>query len=257
MKLKDQLGEIIVLDHVPKRIISLVPSITELLHYLGLEEETVGITKFCIHPDYWFQEKTRIGGTKQVDIPKVRELKPGLIIANKEENTKEDIALLKSIAPVYVSDINSISDCVQFLKDLGELLARPTDLETLIFKINESLEKSRAVFHSKSVAYFIWDDPMYLAGKNTFIDSMMQWVGLRNVSNENRYPMLDLEKTETPDLVFLSSEPFPFQDKHLSKYQALFPRSKICLVDGEMFSWYGSRLLHFSDYVLQLKAEMD
>lgn len=254
--MKDQLGEIIVLDQKPKRIISLVPSITELLHYLGLEDETVGITKFCIHPDHWFQEKTRIGGTKQVDIPKVRELKPDLIIANKEENTKEDIALLKTIAPVYVSDINSISECVQFLKDVGELLERQQDMEILIFEINASLELCKSVFQSRSVAYFIWDDPMYLAGKNTFIDCMMQWVGLRNVSNENRYPMLDLEKSETPDFVFLSSEPFPFQEKHLSKYQSLFPASKICLVDGEMFSWYGSRLLHFSDYILQLKEEI-
>jgi ABC-type Fe3+-hydroxamate transport system substrate-binding protein len=252
MKIKDQLGEIIVLEQAPKRIISLVPSITELLHELGLDQETVGITKFCIHPNTWHQTKTRVGGTKQVDFKIVKFLNPDFIIANKEENTKEDIAQLKTIAPVYVSDINTLEECYLFLKDMGEIFHLESELSSLSTKIKENLALVTNCFQQKTVLYFIWDDPMFLAGKNTFIDAMLTHVGLNNVCLTERYPALDLEKMDSPDFIFLSSEPFPFQEKHIEKYQNLFPNSKICLVDGEMFSWYGSHLLQFTNYIKAL-----
>src|SRR5690554_6144585 len=119
--LKDQLGNTIHLEKEPMRIISLVPSQTELLYHLGLGDRVIGITKFCIHPDEWFRTKERIGGTKDVNIEKVAQLSPDLIIGNKEENTKQDIEALRKIAPVWVTDIYDLSDSVEMITQISEI----------------------------------------------------------------------------------------------------------------------------------------
>lgn len=247
------------------RIVSLVPSQTELLHYLGLEEEVVGITKFCIHPKSWFDSKTRIGGTKSVDIEKVRTLKPDLIIGNKEENTKEDIDALREIAPVWMSDISTLDDAIEMLQLLGEILNKKVEIDQLVFEIRSEFDALRkfssthptlpkkksnalkvnegsptAKLNGKTVLYFIWNEPPFLAGKDTFIDAMLNACGLVNATSVVRYPQAD--PSIQPDFVFLSSEPFPFEEKHIEKFRDVYPTSKIILVDGEQFSWYGSRL---------------
>ncbi len=251
----DQMKQTIRLESTPRRIVSLVPSQTELLHYLGLEDELVGITKFCIHPNVWFKTKTRIGGTKSVSFDKVKSLNPDLIIGNKEENAKEDIDALRSIAPVWMSDIYNLSDSIKMLRDLGEILDKVTKVDELISRIEAEFRSLRefALSHSskgKSVLYFIWNDPGFLAGRNTFIDSMLTECGLINAAKGDRYP--DLDVSIQPDLVFLSSEPFPFEEKHFSTYQEKYPNAKIVLVDGEMFSWYGSRLKDAPKYFREL-----
>ncbi len=251
----DQMKQTIRLESTPRRIVSLVPSQTELLYYLGLEDELVGITKFCIHPNAWFKTKTRIGGTKSVNFDKVKSLNPDLIIGNKEENAKEDIDALRSIAPVWMSDIYNLSDSIKMLRDLGEILDKVTKVDELISRIEAEFRLLRefTLSHSskgKSVLYFIWNDPGFLAGRNTFIDSMLTECGLVNAAKGDRYP--EAQVSIKPDFVFLSSEPFPFEEKHIVSFQEKYPNAKIVLVDGEMFSWYGSRLKDAPKYFREL-----
>lgn len=239
----------------PCRIISLVPSQTELLSSLGLDIEVVGISKFCIHPKKWFQSKERIGGTKSVNIEHVRSLNPDLIIGNKEENSIEDINQLKEIAPVWMSDIYTVDDSIEMINSIAEITGKSLEGNLLIDQIKSSFKKleefiSSVDFSGKSALYFIWDEPSMVAGRKTFIDNLLEKCGFSNATSIERYPVV--EELVSPDFVFLSSEPFPFKEKHISIYQQAYPNSKIVLVDGEMFSWYGSRLKSAPDYFIKL-----
>ncbi len=249
----DQMNQTVRLENNPSRIISIVPSQTELLYDLGLENEVVGITKFCIHPNKWFRSKNRVGGTKKVDIEKVKTLKPDLIVGNKEENSKEDIQKLKEIAPVWMSDVFNLEDALFSIREIGKMTRKTVESERLIEEIliefNDLVQfTSRAI--KKTVLYFIWNEPRFVAGKNTFIDDMLSRCGLINLSKNERYP--EVESELTPDYIFLSSEPYPFKEKHIEEFQKSYPTSKIVLVDGEMFSWYGSRMKIAPKYFKEL-----
>ncbi len=248
----DQMQSIILLDHVPKRIISLVPSQTEYLYDLGLEEEVIGITKFCIHPSSWRKTKTIIGGTKNVSIDKVRALKPDLIIGNKEENSKEDIEELRFIAPVWMSDIYSLPDALEMMRMIGEMTKKEDRANTIIATIEKQFSelKDHQPAKQESVLYLIWNKPLIGVASNTFIDDVLKRAGFSNILiNQERYPQLNSFQELQPAYVFLSSEPYPFQEKHIQQFQQILPNSKIILVDGELFSWYGSRLLKSVSYI--------
>ena len=255
MKITDQMGRTVRLNGKPKRIVSLVPSQTQLLHFFGLEEEVVGITKFCIHPKEWFTSKPRVGGTKSVDIEKVRALTPDLIIGNKEENQREDILALEAVAPVWMSDIFNLEDALFMMTQLGEILGKSAVADALketirskFLQLEALVERSQS--KGKSVAYFIWRAPEMLSGKRTFVDEMIMMCGWKNATKLERYP--EATKEEHPDFVFLSSEPFPFKEKHIPEFEEYYPDAKVVLVDGEMFSWYGSKLAEAPDYFTTL-----
>ncbi len=241
-------------QYPPKRIISLVPSQTELLHYLGLEEEVIGITKFCVHPQNWFKTKQRIGGTKNVDIEQIQALQPDLIIANKEENVKEQIEQLQQIAPVWISDINNYADAINMIRSIGELVAKETVAETLVGQIETAFSKLQSNC-KQPTAYLIWRNPYMTIGGNTFINDMLCKCGLRNVfESETRYPEITIEmiKEKAVKLILLSSEPYPFKEKHTAEIKLQIPDAKILIVNGEMFSWYGSRMLLAAQYLSEL-----
>lgn len=246
MIFKDQMNRTVRLEAIPKRIVSLVPSQTEFLFDLGLENEVIGITKFCIHPDAWFRSKTRIGGTKTVNIEKVKALNPDLIIANKEENTKADIEALEKIAPVWISDIFTLDDALEMMQQVGEICGKSQKADKIVQSIKSQFETfenpSRSGLSSPKVIYLIWKNPYLIAGKNTFIDDMLQRCGLENLTQIERYPEWNPKESDSPNYILLSSEPFPFKQKDLDELQNQFPQAKILLVDGELFSWYGSRL---------------
>ena len=244
----DQLNREVFLKKKPKRIISLVPSLTDFLHYLSLEEEVVGITRFCIHPEAWFENKEKIGGTKRVNIDKIIALKPDLIIGNKEENTKEDILALENVAPIWMSDVNSFDDGIDMIMKLGVVLSKEEVCNELVKNLEQVYNPLKNLGQNLSVLYFIWNKPSYVAGQSTFIGSMIEKLGFNNMAQIDRYPELEALGDCQPNYVFLSSEPYPFEEKHKEKYQSLFPSSKITLVDGEMFSWYGSRMLFAANY---------
>jgi ABC-type Fe3+-hydroxamate transport system substrate-binding protein len=240
------------------RIISLVPSLTEYLWALGLEEEVVGITKFCIHPKAWWQEKTRVGGTKKVSFETIDTLQPTLIIANKEENTKEDIELLASKYEVLLTDIHTLDDAFFYLLEIGERVNRVEAARSLVDQIKKDFQALGPIGKGASFLYFIWKDPYFVVGPQTYIHALLTHFGLVNCCEIARYPDLDQVRVNkaklsntpdfSPDYIFLSSEPFPFEAKHLEEVQALFPESKIVLIDGEICSWYGSRMLKVASY---------
>ncbi|MFS2186195.1 ABC transporter substrate-binding protein [Mucilaginibacter sp. Mucisp84] len=251
---RDQLSRRVELSGIPKRIISIVPSQTELLFYLGLNVEVIGITKFCIHPADRFNSTTKVGGTKQLDVEKIRLLNPDLIIANKEENDRLQVEELMNICPVWISDIFDLESALQMIVCIGDMIGKPGQANVLCTEINGRFKGIKLPVTGLRVAYLIWRKPYMLAGRGTFIDSMLQTCGLNNVTEGGRYPEIDADSlvAANPDLVFLSSEPYPFAKKHIEEFRALLPNANIVLVDGEMFSWYGSRLLYAPAYFKQL-----
>jgi len=256
-KFTDQLNREIELPYTPKRIISLVPSQTELLYDLGLRDEVVGITKFCIHPDEWFRSKTRVGGTKKFDFEKIKALQPDLIIGNKEENEKDQIELLMKDHPVWMSDIKDLKSALNMIACLGALLNRNEEATNIKLQIESNfhrldLQQPTTNNQKPTVAYFIWRDPYMVAGQDTFINEMLKICGLENIflNKNSRYPEISNEeiKSASPQLILLSSEPYPFKEKHIEEFKVLCPNARIETVDGEMFSWYGSRLLQAPEY---------
>lgn len=253
------MGREVLITSVPKRIVSLVPSQTELLYHLGLDSEVVGITKFCIHPESWFNQKKRIGGTKKIDPEAIRALKPDLIIGNKEENTAEDVQALTEIAPIWMSDIYNLNDALEMIWSVGQLTGTSDKANELVERIRvqfQELDKKikEQQYELKKVLYFIWYKPNMLAGQYTFINDMLQRCGWINIERRDRYP--EAVGTESPDLILLSSEPFPFNEKHKQELQILYPKAMIISVDGEMFSWYGSHLLKAPEYFGKLLDEV-
>jgi ABC-type Fe3+-hydroxamate transport system substrate-binding protein len=254
----DQLNRKLQLKVTPKRIVSLVPSQTELLIDLGLESVVVGITKFCVHPKQIRKKKTIVGGNKEIRLQKIKDLPPDIILCNKEENTKEIITELESVAPIHISDINNLEDCCQLIEMYGKLFNVMSKASEIIDNIQKEREHFRFKIKAKEkikVAYFIWKSPWMVAASNTFIDFMIKEAGFKNVfENETRYPEVDLEslKLGKSDCIFLSSEPYPFKEKHVLELKSYFPINKISIVDGEMFSWYGSRLQKAYKYFLTL-----
>jgi ABC-type Fe3+-hydroxamate transport system substrate-binding protein len=239
----------------PKRIISLVPSITELLYYLGLESEVLGITKFCVHPEEWLKQKIIIGGTKNLNLKKIEGLSPDLIIANKEENVQDQIELLSKTFNVYLTDINTYDDALQLILDIGELTSTGELANTIHSNTISAFEGFQSINSIGSCLYLIWNEPMMAAGKNTYIDAMLTKVGFDNIIQLTRYPEMSQEIIEKlkPDYILLSSEPYPFNEKHLEQFSNIFPNAKIRLVDGEMFSWYGSRIQKLPEYISLFK----
>lgn len=233
-------------DKVPQRIISLVPSQTELLYDLELGKRVVGITKFCVHPNKWLKEKTIVGGTKNVDFEKVKALNPDLIIANNEENTKEDLDALSELAPIWVTDIHTLEDAQIMIQEIGILTQAEKKAGEIVEKIKKGFQNLVSIPQEKKIAYFIWRKPWMAAASATFIDDILSKLGFINVfADKIRYPEFSLTELKRlhPDYIFLSSEPFPFKEKHALEIKAELPNCKIKFVDGEFFSWYGSRLI--------------
>ncbi len=258
----DQTGRSVSLSHHPQRIISVVPSQTELLYHLGLEQEVIGITKFCIHPDTWFRTKTRVGGTKQLNPDIIKQLHPDLIIANKEENVKEQIEELSGVEkgfPVWISDVNNLEDAYEMIGQIGLITGKSQQANEITAQIKENFSLLPIHHSALTCCYLIWKDPFMTVGGDTFIHSMLQVAGFDNIfKTRTRYPEVTIESIAAinPALLFLSSEPFPFNQKHAAELQAQLPGTKVVLVDGEFFSWYGSRLREAAGYFSKLYDEI-
>jgi ABC-type Fe3+-hydroxamate transport system substrate-binding protein len=256
----DQLGSNIEIEFPPKRIISLVPSQTEFLFDIGLDEKIMGITRFCIHPADKVHAKTKIGGTKKFNIERIKSLNPDLIIGNKEENYEEGINELHRYFPVWMSDIFTLSDSFAMMNEVGRITGRQAEATGLADDIKAAFNNyTNSISNpepAKSCAYFIWRKPYMVAAGNTFIDEMLTVFGLKNVfSGQQRYHEINPERLAAlhPDYVFLSSEPYSFSEKHIEEFQAFAPNAKVVLADGEMFSWYGSRLRFAPAYFSELR----
>lgn len=260
----DQLNRSVEVSRIPERIVSLVPSQTELLFDLGLEERVIAITKFCIHPNKWFRNKQRIGGTKDFNIELIHSLQPDLILANKEENTEDGLSILMKKYPVWISDIKNIDDATSMINEIGIITnttLKSTDLNSEIHKnfrlLSNFISKDRLI--KNRVAYLIWQQPFISIGEDTFICEMLKSCSLHSVfEQKHRYPETTIEelKTLNIDYLFLSSEPFPFKEKHKFMFEELLPGIEVVLVDGEYFSWYGSRLKNAPSYFQTLLSQL-
>jgi ABC-type Fe3+-hydroxamate transport system substrate-binding protein len=261
LSLRDQIGNQIELISSPQRIVSLVPSITEYLYELDLDTRVVGITKFCVHPRKWLNEKEIIGGTKQQHLDKIKKLKPDFIIASKEENIKHYVEKLSKNCPIYVSDVSDFDSALGMMKAIGKLTGKEKNAEEIIQKICFEFDLIKKPTSKTKVAYCIWKSPWMWAGADTFISKMLGFSGFENIIKSNRYPEIEMDEIvqENPDYIFLSSEPFPFQEKHIEDLKENFPNATFIIVDGEIFSWYGSRMLkapkYFNSLIHQLEAE--
>jgi len=257
--LKDQLNRTVLIQQPAKRIVSLVPSQTELLVDLGLEESIVGVTKFCVHPKHLRKEKVVVGGTKQVHFDNISALKPDIILCNKEENTKEMISELEHIAPVHISDIYTIKDSLELIEMYGDLFDKSERAQAIIDEITLKSKTFKELNQEQAklkVVYFIWKNPWMVAANQTFINEMLSVNNFENVyQGVNRYPEITLSelKKREPDVILLSSEPYPFNDSDIDEFKSIFPETKVKIVDGEAFSWYGSRLLKAFDYFEELQ----
>lgn len=256
---KDQMNRTVDIPSAPKRIISIVPSQTELLFDFGLDEEIIGITKFCIHPNDRVKRKLKVGGTKKLNINQIKKLNPDLIIGNKEENEKEQIEELMQISPVWMSDISTLEDAIDMILRVGQLVNKEEKAAQMASSITTSFDNLNIKSSSLNTAYLIWRKPYIVAGEGTFINDMLKRCGLKNAFQTSRYPEVFPGQIvgANPDVVFLSSEPYPFTERHIAEFQALVPNANIQLVDGELFSWYGSRLLQAPEYFKQLIASLN
>lgn len=239
----------------PRRIVSIVPSQTELLYDLGLDAEVAGLTKFCIHPPEWRRSKVQIGGTKQLHIERIDALRPDLIIGNKEENDREQIETLAGRYSVWMSDVRNLPDALDMITRIGEITDRTAQAIELNSRIAQAFDKLSTLVAARPprrAAYFIWRKPWMAAASDTFIHEMMGRAGFLNAFGHlERYPEISPTQlaAANPDVILLSSEPYPFREKHFAEFSACCPTADIRIVDGEVFSWYGSRLLQAAGYL--------
>ncbi len=259
----DQIGNKLIFKKFPTRIVSLVPSITELLFELDLKDTIVGLTKYCIEPKGMVEEIPKVGGTKNVDLGLVLSLNPDLIIASKEENVKDQVEYLQKFVPVWTSNVVTFNDALDMILNVGKICNRFILAEKLTKILQSKKQKlleirTKSVYYGKKVLYFIWRKPYMVVGANTFINSLLEICGFRNVvlnfTTTSRYPAIQKEDLSnfTPELVLLSTEPYPFKEKHIAEFEEIFPNATIMIVRGDYFSWYGSRMVEAFDYFVEI-----
>jgi len=255
----DQMQRTVTLPAPAKRIVSLVPSQTELLFTLGAGGSVVGLTRFCTEPPDQVAGITKVGGTKKFDFEAIAALQPDLIIGNKEENYPEGIAQLEQDYPVWMSDISTLDESLEMVRGIGEITGHAEQAEVFVRSVNQNFKTFLpAQFSKVNVAYLIWQKPFMAAGGNTFINDILARGGMHNVlAHLPRYPEVSLEQLAScgAEYILLSSEPFPFREKHMAQLNAELPDQKFLLVDAMPFSWYGSQLLHTADYLRQLRTQ--
>jgi ABC-type Fe3+-hydroxamate transport system substrate-binding protein len=256
----DARGRSVHLERPPRRIVSLVPSQTELLAYLGLDETVVGVTRFCVRPSHWRAEKAIVGGTKEVDVDRVADLAPDLILANHEENTAADVEALAPIAPVFVTEVKTVTEALNMVRTVGTLTATTDQTSTLAGQIVSRFSQLPE-FAPLEAVYLIWREPYMTVGGDTFIHDVMSWGGFENVYGDRaRYPEVSLSGLAEQDLdvVLCASEPFPFHQKEAftDDLRDALPDTPVELVDGQPFSWYGPRLLDTPSYLTELRETL-
>jgi ABC-type Fe3+-hydroxamate transport system substrate-binding protein len=230
------------------RIVSLVPSLTELVCALGLAERLVGRTGFCIHPWETVRRIPKVGGTKDVDLAKVRALAPTHVLLNVDENRRETAAALgEFVEHLIVTHPLRPSDNLALYRLLGAIFGVPARAQALCAEFEAALARlSRPVADPADVLYLVWREPWMTVAPDTYIARTLELVGWRTlprVSGE-RYPTIEpAAYAGAVDRVLLSSEPFHFKESHIPEVQALIPGATVTLIDGEMTSWYGNRAI--------------
>ncbi|REB04706.1 iron ABC transporter substrate-binding protein [Sporosarcina sp. BI001-red] len=247
---QDALGRTVTYTYPPKRIVSLCPGITDTLFALELQDEVIGRTRFCIHPSPAVLDVKAVAGTKDIKLDAILQLKPDLIIAEKEENTRDIVEALEQHLPVYVAEVQNVQEAYTMIENIGDVTDRRDQAQSLVSEIQEGFQSLHGLT-SGSAMYVIWKKPYMAAGRTTYIDSLLETLGFSNPVREfsGRYPELTTHdfQSANPDLVLLASEPYPFKEKHIPEFQEILPNASILPIDGEMF-WYGPRMLEATSY---------
>lgn len=256
MEFNDQMGNLIRLAGPPRRIISLVPSLTELLFDLGLEEQIVGVTDYCWAPPDKIGRAAKIGGPKKFDFNVIRGLDPDLAIGDKEENYKDGVLQLRESTPVWLSDVRSLEDALEMIEGVGELVDRFENARQLVDEIRTNFE-CLPPFPFLRTAYLVWKEPFLAAGGDCFINDMLLRCGFKNIFQDRpRYPEVSLDEIREAELILLPCEPCDFQPEDIKLLSRECPAARILEVDGTMFCWYGSRLKAAPGYYQSLRERL-
>lgn len=240
------------------RIISLVPSITELVVDLGLANQLVACTKFCVHPKSVTHSLPKIGGTKNLHMARITALNPDLIIANKEENERQQVETLQKNHRVLLTDVSDFNTAMGMIQEVGKATQTMPQALQLVSEIELGF-KSLQSTNKTSAIYLMWNKPYMAAAGDTFISAMMEMAGFRNMLyDKTRYPIIHIEELQKlkPRYLLLSSEPYPFKEVHQRLLSSLMPQTNVLLVDGEVFSWYGSRMKLAANYFKELHRQL-
>jgi ABC-type Fe3+-hydroxamate transport system substrate-binding protein len=253
VRVADALGRVVEVPTPPQRIVSLVPSLTETLFFWGLGQRVVGVTHFCVEPRDGVRHKARVGGTKNIDLPKLFALNPDLVIASAEENDRQQVeAIMAAGVPVFVTLPRSVEEAVEMLWTLGEVAGAREAARALVEECRAALKEVRARRRGRSVPLFcpIWREPWMTVGPGTYMHDLLEECGGQNIfgHRQGRYFAVSLEEVAArdPALVLLPSEPYRFRRRHIEELAQAGVRAAVegraYLVDGRLLCWYGPRL---------------
>ena len=251
-------------DPTPRRLVSLCPSVTELICDLGLADALVGISRFCTHPPEVVEGIEKVGGTKDPRIDRIVDLAPDLVILNEEENRLEDAEALEAAGLRIHCDLpKTVDDTAQMVRRLGAALDRVDQAEAIAADVEQRAERVRRQARDTtevSWAYLIWRKPWMAVNVDTFVSTLLTLPGGRNVfaNASDRYPAVTVDDlvAADPDVVLLASEPFPFEAKHARELAELtgWTEGRFRIVDGQDLSWHGSRTPRGIDYAEEVLA---
>lgn len=241
------------------RIVSLVPSITELVCELGLADQLVGRTGFCIHPKERLKKIPKVGGTKSVDVDRIRELAPTHVIVNVDENRKETADALAQFVPnLIVTHPLAPLDNLALYRQVGAAFGREREAELLCRQFEAAfLEIHNRKHPERKVLYLIWKDPWMTVSRDTYVSRTLALFGLETLpeSARARYPELESLEVEGVERVLLSTEPYRFRKSHRDEMQRQLGLP-VSLIDGEMTSWYGPRAIAGLRYLAEFSASL-
>lgn len=256
IRVVDGIARQVELPAPPRRIVSLVPSTTETLFALGVGDRLVGRTRYCVHPARELADVPEVGGTKSPRLAELAALRPDLVLANEEENKPALWPRLELLAPLYVAYPRTVDEALHDLRTTARLVGAEARGDELVATCQAARAELARVRRPFTYAYLIWKDPWMAVGPDTFVASMLAEVGGRCALNtDERYPRLELDAlvAADPDVVYLSSEPYAFTAEHAAELGRLAERAR--LVDGELCSWHGARMVRALPYLAELLPE--
>ena len=253
--LVDASGVALAAGSSPQRIVSLIPSTTELLCDLGLADRLVGVTAYCVEPREVVRSKTRVGGEKDPDLERIRSLAPDLVVANVEENVQAHVETLREWGiRVWVTYPRAVADSLRMIRELGEVTGASAPATALLHQLEPLVARARAAAAARPsvpVFYAIWRSPYMTIGADTYLSDVLATCGAANVFGDRpeRYPAVTLDEVAArrPSVILLPDEPFRFRRGHLKDFDPYTDipavrQGRLHLVDGKPFSWHGRRL---------------
>lgn len=241
----DALGHTFEFSAPPKRVVSLVPSLTEVLFDLGAGASVAGVTSFCIHPPQARETAAVVGGTKNPKVDVIRQLAPDLVYMNLEENLKRHAEAIREFAPVFVTEPKKVADVESLILQLARIHAREREGDAIVSRLAAALEEVRRKARRFTFAVAIWKNPWMWCGGDTYVSNLVAEAGGLNVfAGQTRYPTLqaeDVVREHRPEVIFLPDEPYLFTDDDAADLRAKTGARVVGPFAGDLFTWHGTR----------------